>query len=286
MKRIKASTESIVIQRGLLPLVTQPVSRRAVYFRLRTSRRVACVSAGKIRGPRRPGAADAPPDCRAAPRSFTACSPAIAHWQYAPRMTTPAGWYPDPSGTPGLKYWDGHQWWLDSSPQKLTSAERAVITTFCVTFGVLAAICAISGDPDAVAGVAIVAVLVGAPLIVAMLAVRAVKKSNRTRANRRAYEAGLASRLDQQHQAILRGDVDAGVYGAFRPPLLPHNDRPDAEQMRRRAWQPDLSGPAQAVRPKNPAPWHLVTQFPTRQFRNQAEQQASDHGAAGQGAPR
>lgn len=201
-------------------------------------------------------------------------------------MTTPAGWYPDPSGAPGLKYWDGRQWWLGRSPQKLTTAERLVITSFCVTFGVLAAICAISGERGAVEGVAIVAVLVGAPLFLVMLAVRTAKRSNRSRANRRAYEDGLAFRLDQQHQAMMRGDVDAGVYGEFRPPRLPHDDHPDAEQMRRRAWQPDLSGPAKAVRPKNPAPWHLVTQFPTRQFRNQAEQQASDHRAAGQGAPR
>ncbi|WP_169619256.1 DUF2510 domain-containing protein [Mycolicibacterium peregrinum] len=202
-------------------------------------------------------------------------------------MTTPAGWYPDPSGAPGLKYWDGHRWWLGPSPRaKLTSAERIAITIFCVTFGGLAGVFAIAGDGSAVAGAAIVAVLVGAPMAMVMIAVRAVKRSNQSRANRRAYEQGLAFRLDQQHQAILRGDVDAGVYGEFRPPRLPHNDHPDAEQMRRRAWQPELSGPVQAVRPKNPAPWHLVTQFPTRQFRNQAEQQASEHGATGQGAPR
>lgn len=202
-------------------------------------------------------------------------------------MTTPAGWYPDPSGAPGLKYWDGHRWWLGPSPQaKLTSAERIAITIYCVTFGGLAAVFAIAGEWSAVEGAAILAVLVGAPMAGVMIAVRAVKRSNQSRANRHADEQGLASRLDQQHQAILRGDVDAGVYGAYQPQHLPHNDHPDAEQMRRRAWQPELSGPAQAVRPKNPAPWHLVTQFPTRQFRNQAEQQVSDHGAAGQGAPR
>lgn len=25
-------------------------------------------------------------------------------------VTTPAGWYPDPSGVPGQRYWDGQQW--------------------------------------------------------------------------------------------------------------------------------------------------------------------------------
>src|SRR4051812_10553546 len=28
---------------------------------------------------------------------------------------TPAGWYPDPSGTPGQKYWDGEQWNIDDN---------------------------------------------------------------------------------------------------------------------------------------------------------------------------
>jgi hypothetical protein len=26
-------------------------------------------------------------------------------------QSTPAGWYPDPSGTPGQRYWDGQQWY-------------------------------------------------------------------------------------------------------------------------------------------------------------------------------
>ncbi len=28
----------------------------------------------------------------------------------AAAQTTPAGWYPDPSGTPGQRYWDGQAW--------------------------------------------------------------------------------------------------------------------------------------------------------------------------------
>ena len=31
-------------------------------------------------------------------------------------MTTPAGWYPDPSGAPGQRYWDGRQWTAHSAP--------------------------------------------------------------------------------------------------------------------------------------------------------------------------
>ncbi|WP_454232127.1 DUF2510 domain-containing protein [Mycolicibacterium fortuitum] len=206
-------------------------------------------------------------------------------------MTTPAGWYPDPSGAPGTKYWDGHRWLLgrNSSPKKLTTAERLLLIFFCMTFGGLAAIFSIAGEWKAVGGVAVMAVLIGAPVTVIMLAVRAVKQSNQTRASRRTYEAGLMSRLDQQHQAMLRGDIEAGVFGDFQPPPLPRSDAPDAEQMRQQAWQPDLSGPSPAVRPDNPAPWHLVTQFPTRKFTKQADQQASereDSGPGRAGAPR
>jgi hypothetical protein len=28
----------------------------------------------------------------------------------APVVTTPAGWYPDPSGRFEMRYWDGQQW--------------------------------------------------------------------------------------------------------------------------------------------------------------------------------
>ncbi|MGV0768707.1 DUF2510 domain-containing protein [Mycobacterium syngnathidarum] len=197
-------------------------------------------------------------------------------------MTTPAGWYPDPSGAPGSKYWDGHRWLLgrNSSHKNLTVAERLLLIFFCMTFGGLAAIFSIAGEWKAVGGVAIMVVLVGAPLTVLMLAVRAVKRSNQTRANRRAYEAELVSRLEQQHQAILRGDIEAGVFGSFQPPQLPLSAAPGADQMRQQAWQPDFSGPSPAVRPKNPAPWHLVTQVPTRQFK---QQQESRCGASGQG---
>jgi TM2 domain-containing membrane protein YozV len=38
---------------------------------------------------------------------------------------TPAGWYPDPNGNPGQKYWDG-QTWHDASPGANPSAVPAV----------------------------------------------------------------------------------------------------------------------------------------------------------------
>lgn len=30
----------------------------------------------------------------------------------------PAGWYPDPSGAPGQRYWDGRQWGIGARPQQ------------------------------------------------------------------------------------------------------------------------------------------------------------------------
>jgi TM2 domain-containing membrane protein YozV len=34
---------------------------------------------------------------------------------------TPAGWYPDPTGDPGQKYWDGQQWSTDGGATDLSS---------------------------------------------------------------------------------------------------------------------------------------------------------------------
>ena len=36
--------------------------------------------------------------------------PAPARPELAPVVTTPAGWYPDPSTRYELRYWDGTQW--------------------------------------------------------------------------------------------------------------------------------------------------------------------------------
>ena len=36
--------------------------------------------------------------------------------RYSPAMTTPAGWYPDPDGSGGQRYWDGSSWTEHRSP--------------------------------------------------------------------------------------------------------------------------------------------------------------------------
>lgn len=38
----------------------------------------------------------------------------------------PPGWYPDPSGAPSTRYWDGHQWTLAQSAPGLAPRKRPV----------------------------------------------------------------------------------------------------------------------------------------------------------------
>jgi len=57
-------------------------------------------------------------------------------------MTTPAGWYPDPSGVPGLRYWDGYQWTaVAPSPQPVApypvAAKKSTFPSWIIVVGVL-----------------------------------------------------------------------------------------------------------------------------------------------------
>src|ERR1700750_1929491 len=42
--------------------------------------------------------------------------PTAASSQERAKLTTPAGWYPDPSGAPGQRYFDGAQWTEQRTP--------------------------------------------------------------------------------------------------------------------------------------------------------------------------
>ncbi|CAN5384347.1 hypothetical protein BH09ACT8_BH09ACT8_44700 [soil metagenome] len=139
------------------------------------------------------------------------------------------------------------------------SLEKIVLIPFGVFFGGVATIYALLGDWQTALGVLLLAVVVGAPLTLIILVSRKVRQDRRVRAQRREYEAGLLARFN--------GAVDHSTYA---PPPAPRV-LPDAEQMRQQAWQPELYGQAAAVRPSNPAPWHVVTQFPTRQFQKPAD---------------
>lgn len=171
----------------------------------------------------------------------------------------PPGWYPEP-GSASLRYWNGTEWTDQRAVpnhrtvsqilavSKPVTPEKVVTITFAVLFGGLALICAMAGNAKAVLGVMVLAVLVGVPTALFLLGVRSVRHTRELRRRRSEYEQGLISRFDQ---AAVRNVVP-----------------PDAEQMRQQAWQPGLGDPAApAVRPKNPAAWHIVTQYPTQQFR-------------------
>ncbi|OBB15085.1 hypothetical protein A5761_15215 [Mycolicibacterium setense] len=42
-------------------------------------------------------------------------------------MTPPAGWYPDPSGAPGQRYWDGGRWLTVAGPAHQPEEGRVTI---------------------------------------------------------------------------------------------------------------------------------------------------------------
>jgi len=139
------------------------------------------------------------------------------------------------------------------------------MVVYVFIFGNLALGFLIDGRWQAVGGVAILA---GVSAVAAILVADGLRRARGRRqddARRRRREAQLAARADQEHQAMMRGDIEAGVFGAFQPPRLDRNDLPDADQMRAQAWQPDMADAPPAVRPNNPAPWHVVSQWPTRQ---------------------
>lgn len=141
------------------------------------------------------------------------------------------------------------------------------MVVYVFIFGNLALGIVIDGRWQAVGGVAILAGVSAVAGILAAYGLRRARRRRQDDARRRRREAELAARADQEHQAMMRGDIEAGVFGAFQPPRLDRNDLPDAEQMHAQAWQPDLGDGPPAVRPKNPAPWHVVTQSPTSKFR-------------------
>ncbi|WP_261898251.1 DUF2510 domain-containing protein [Mycobacterium marinum] len=191
-------------------------------------------------------------------------------------QSIPPGWYREPSDVSMLRYWNGQGWTVHrapappSVPASNNGVSRLVAkypaTVILTTFAIGVFLLALAQDWRAALVLALLAPLVGVPAGLIALAVRSAKLQREHRERTRRYQAGLAARADQEHQAILRGDLDAGVFGAFQPDLsIQPPQLPDAEEMRRSAWQPDLPD-QQPVRPADPAAWHVVTQWPTRQF--------------------
>jgi len=187
------------------------------------------------------------------------------------------GWYPDPEFRAGQRYWDGQQWTahVDGSAvaasgqlegARAISLAKVLLIPYGLFFGGFGVIFTVLGEWKPLLGVIMLAVMVGAPIALVLLVTRKAKQARREHVARREYEAGLVARFDAAGAEL--GDVEPGSdpFGFERP-------LPDAEQMRRQAWQPDE---VPAVRPSNPAPWHVVTQYPTRQFRSPASSRAGE----------
>lgn len=191
-------------------------------------------------------------------------------------QSIPPGWYREPSNVSMLRYWNGQGWTVHRAPAPTVAPANnsgvnrfvakhptAVILTTCASAVFLLAL---AQDRRVALVLALLGMLVGVPAGLITLAVRSMKLQREHRERARRYAAGLAARADQEHQAMLRGDIDAGVFGAFQPDQsIQPPQLPDADEMRRCAWQPDLPD-QQPVRPADPAAWHVVTQWPTRQF--------------------
>jgi hypothetical protein len=190
-------------------------------------------------------------------------------------VTPQAGWYPDPDESARQRYFDGANWTQHYAPfaapiaptpspaiakSKACACERCGFETTCThgnwvdrhpawtVIGTLSTLALMSM-------VLVVDPLSGAVVVAWVSAVLVFRAIGRNGLRRHA----LAARADWEYRAAMARNAQAPT-----PP------QPD---LMREAWQPDPSSqlPMPAVRPDNPAPWHVVTQWPTGEFRKEGD---------------
>lgn len=64
------------------------------------------------------------PGLAAEPSAPTTCSTNLGG-RYVAAMTTPAGWYPDPSNEPQVRFWDGSRWTEYRAPNEIATQVTA-----------------------------------------------------------------------------------------------------------------------------------------------------------------
>jgi Protein of unknown function (DUF2510) len=178
-------------------------------------------------------------------------------------MTSPMsrpGWYPDPSGTPGQRYWDGRQWTHHAPPPSIVinntvgvpapviiasgpnHALHLILTLLtCGLWLPVWLIVAVVGHSRVrvagqssntplvvgavIGGLVLLGLAVEHPVALIPLAVLAVLgylgyQRYERALERRAEQERLAARADAENQAFMSGDPSA-MYGQYPPPFPP-----------------------------------------------------------------
>jgi Protein of unknown function (DUF2510) len=133
-------------------------------------------------------------------------------------VSAPAGWYPDPSGVAGLRYWDGSAWTTKRPTSRADAVAKDVLLVlflapFAAVLVIWPLVWAIGTYPMVVVEVVGVIAAIAAVWICAAVLVDAHDR------RRRCHKA-IAARADKQHRALLRGNTLTGVYGKYPPAKL------------------------------------------------------------------
>jgi hypothetical protein len=156
------------------------------------------------------------------------------------RMSYPApapqpGWYPDPSGAPGQRYFDGHQWTISAPPQPSivinnfvaptsgpNTALHLALTLF--TCGMWLPVWLIIAVVAAVGSLYVLGrAMTDFRYFLGLMAVAGLGylgyRAYERAVERRAENARLASHADAENRAFMSGD-SSGLYGQY-PPVQP-----------------------------------------------------------------